>query len=72
MNLTLNAPDVIRPRGEHVFTVDVDNAPRGEKVWMNFAAVDEGILQLTKFKSPDSSVSPSMSEQAVIAWAVKV
>ena len=55
MNLALNAPDVIRPRGEHVFTVDVANAPRGEKVWMNFAAVDEGILQLTKYKSPDAA-----------------
>ena len=55
LNLTLNTPDVIRPRGEHVFTVDVANVPRGENIWMNFAAVDEGILQLTKFKSPDAT-----------------
>ena len=55
LELTINAPEVIRPRKEHVFTVDVKNAPRGENVWMNFAAVDEGILQLTKYKSPDST-----------------
>ncbi|MEP3891834.1 MAG: alpha-2-macroglobulin [Hellea sp.] len=55
LDLTINAPDVIRPRKEHVFTVDVKNAPRGETVWMNFAAVDEGILQLTKYRSPDSA-----------------
>ena len=55
MNLTLDTPEIIRPREEHVFTVNVANAPRGEKVWMNFAAVDEGILQLTKYKSPNST-----------------
>lgn len=55
LDLTINAPDIIRPRQEHVFTVDVENAPRGEKVWIDFAAVDEGILQLTKYKSPDST-----------------
>lgn len=55
LDLAINAPEVIRPRKEHVFTVDVKNAPRGETVWMNFAAVDEGILQLTKYKSPDST-----------------
>lgn len=55
LDLTVNAPEVIRPRKEHVFTVDVKNAPRGESVWMNFAAVDEGILQLTKYRSPDST-----------------
>ena len=55
LELAINAPEVIRPRKPHVFTVDVKNARRGQSVWMNFAAVDEGILQLTKYKSPDSS-----------------
>jgi len=55
LNLTISAPEVIRPRKPHVFTVDVKNAPRGESVWMSFAAVDEGILQLTKYKSPEST-----------------
>ena len=54
LDVTINKPEVIRPRKEHIFTVNVDNAPRGESVWVNFAAVDEGILQLTKFKSPDA------------------
>jgi len=55
MALNINSPEVIRPRGEHVFDVAVTGVPSGEKVWMNFAAVDEGILRLTKYSSPDAS-----------------
>ncbi len=55
LNLDIETPDVIRPRQDHMFTVNVDNAPRGENVWMNFAAVDEGILQITKYNSPDAA-----------------
>ena len=55
LTLDIKTPDVLRPRLEHDFTVSVKNLPRGEKVWMSFAAVDEGILQLTKFKSPDAT-----------------
>ncbi|WP_371398317.1 alpha-2-macroglobulin [Fretibacter rubidus] len=55
LNLSIDTPDLIRPRETHDFTVSVDNAPRGESVYMSFAAVDEGILQLTKYRSPEAA-----------------
>jgi len=51
--LTINAPDVSRPRQERLITVDIEGGPR-EPVFVTLAAVDEGILQLTKFSSPDA------------------
>ncbi|MFT5776968.1 alpha-2-macroglobulin family protein, partial [Hyphomonas sp.] len=51
-SLTIDAPKVARPRGEQVIEVDFGGGPR-EPVFLTLAAVDEGILQLTKFKSPD-------------------
>ncbi|HBH45430.1 MAG TPA: alpha-2-macroglobulin, partial [Hyphomonas atlantica] len=50
--LTLNAPEIARPVGEQVVEVEFDGGPR-EPVFLTLAAVDEGILSLTKFKSPD-------------------
>ncbi|MEO1015544.1 MAG: alpha-2-macroglobulin [Pseudomonadota bacterium] len=50
--LAINAPEVTRPRREQLVTVDVDGGP-GERVYLTLAAVDEGILRLTKFESPD-------------------
>lgn len=44
--------DVVRPGREHMIEVDIEGGPR-ERVFMTLAAVDEGILQLTKFQSPD-------------------
>lgn len=52
-NLTINAPEVTRPRGERLITVDIENGPK-EPVFLTLSAVDEGILQLTKFSSPDA------------------
>lgn len=54
LELDIESQDVLRPRTSHEFIVNVANAPRGDTVWMNFAAVDEGILQITKYKSPDA------------------
>lgn len=51
--LTINAPEVVRPRQERLITIDIDGGPR-EPVFVTLAAVDEGILQLTKFQSPDA------------------
>jgi hypothetical protein len=51
-DMSLNAPDVARPVGEQVIEVEIDNGPR-EPVFLTLAAVDEGILRLTKFQSPD-------------------
>ncbi|NNE57925.1 MAG: alpha-2-macroglobulin family protein [Hellea sp.] len=53
-DLEIETPEVIRPRGEHEFIVNV-NGPNDGKILMNFAAVDEGILQITKYKSPDAT-----------------
>ncbi len=50
--LEINAPEVVRPRREQLITVDIEGGPR-EPVFVTLAAVDEGILRLTKFDSPD-------------------
>jgi uncharacterized protein YfaS (alpha-2-macroglobulin family) len=44
---------IVRPRARLDVPIRVSGAPRGESVRMTLAAVDEGILQLTKFESPD-------------------
>lgn len=51
-SLTLNAPEVARPKSEQVVEVEFEGGPR-EPVYLTLAAVDEGILRLTKFQSPD-------------------
>jgi uncharacterized protein YfaS (alpha-2-macroglobulin family) len=47
------APEVARPRTTLNVPVSVTGAKSGEAVYVTLAAVDEGILQLTKFVSPD-------------------
>jgi len=54
LNLTFETPDKIRPRKVHNIKINATQngkRPSG-KVWVNLAAVDEGILQITKFDSP--------------------
>ena len=51
-DLTISAPDIVRPRQEQLIEVDIENGPR-EPVFLTLAAVDQGILNLTKFESPD-------------------
>ncbi len=51
-SVAIDAPKVARPRGEQVVEVSIADGPR-EPVFLTLAAVDEGILRLTKFKSPD-------------------
>lgn len=53
-NLEIETKDVLRPRQEHEFIVKVGGAS-ARNVMMSFAAVDEGILQITKYKSPDAA-----------------
>ncbi len=50
--VTLDAPDVARPLTNQSVDVRIEGGPK-EQVYLTLAAVDEGILQLTKFKSPD-------------------
>ncbi len=44
---------VVRPRGRLEVPIQVSNAPGGERVRVAIAAVDEGILGLTNFQSPN-------------------
>lgn len=50
--VTLDTPDVARPRTDQTVDVRIEGGPK-EQVYLTLAAVDEGILQLTKFRSPD-------------------
>nr|WP_070959982.1 alpha-2-macroglobulin [Hyphomonas sp. Mor2] len=51
-NVEIEAPELIRPGREQTITVAVNGGPR-EKAFVTLAAVDEGILRLTKFSSPN-------------------
>ncbi|MBB5518597.1 alpha-2-macroglobulin family protein [Amphiplicatus metriothermophilus] len=51
--VTLDAPEKIRPRQKLDLPVRIAGAQRGEQVMLTLTAVDEGILRLTKFGSPD-------------------
>lgn len=53
LTVELGAPEVIRPRGRVEVPVRVVAAGPLEEAWLTLAAVDEGILQLTDFVSPN-------------------
>jgi len=53
MDVALGAPELVRPRQKVTMPVKIDGVARGEDVMLTVAAVDEGILRLTKFASPD-------------------
>jgi uncharacterized protein YfaS (alpha-2-macroglobulin family) len=53
LSVAIGAPPVARPRGKLAVPVTVTGAHAGEPVYVTLAAVDEGILQLTRFASPD-------------------
>ncbi len=48
----IEAKDVVRPRTKVDVPVTIVNAKPGEAIRLTLAAVDEGILQLTDYKSP--------------------
>ena len=52
LEVSLDLPEMIRPRQKLDLPVKIDGVPSGGEVFMTIAAVDEGILRLTKFKSP--------------------
>ncbi len=52
LQVTIGTPERVRPRAAMVAPVRVANAGGGE-VFVTLAAIDEGILQLTKFRTPD-------------------
>ncbi|MAI89951.1 alpha-2-macroglobulin [Ponticaulis sp.] len=51
-DVSFDVPDLVRPRTEQTIGVTLENGPR-EPIFMTVAAVDEGILQLTRFQTPD-------------------
>ena len=52
LEVELGAPELLRPRGELTLPVRIEGAA-GERANLTIAAVDEGILRLTKHASPD-------------------
>ncbi|MEQ1931717.1 MAG: alpha-2-macroglobulin, partial [Parvularculaceae bacterium] len=53
LTVDVGVDQLVRPRQNVVMPVKIGGAGRGEKVMLTLAAVDEGILRLTKFASPD-------------------
>ena len=53
LDVSLDLPKVALPRQSFTTTVKLDNAKAGDKAYIAVAAVDLGILNLTKFKTPD-------------------
>lgn len=53
LQVSLDAPKLLRPRQKISLPVKIAGAKGGEAVRVTLAAVDEGILRLTKFVSPD-------------------
>ena len=53
LDVSFDAPDVLRPRQKLDLPVTIKGAESGASVRLTLAAVDEGILRLTKFASPD-------------------
>jgi len=52
LNVFLGTPERVRPRGRVNVPVRITGLRGGEEAFVTVAAVDEGILQLTDFKSP--------------------
>lgn len=53
LDLRLEAPEASAPRARLPVTLKVAGLSPGETAWATVAAVDEGILNLTAFRSPD-------------------
>ncbi len=54
LNVSIDAPEVTRPRQIQNVTVNIDGMKDGQN-YLTLAAVDEGILRITKFDSPDAA-----------------
>ncbi len=53
LEVTVNAPEQVRPRQVLQVPVAVKGAESGSEIRLTLAAVDEGVLQLTNFVSPN-------------------
>lgn len=54
LDISMATPEVVRPRETFDLDVAIDGIEPGEQAFMTVAAVDEGILLLTRFQSPDA------------------
>ncbi|MEZ5670557.1 MAG: alpha-2-macroglobulin [Alphaproteobacteria bacterium] len=54
LTVTMETPDVVRPRGTFDLDMQIAGLDQGEQAFLTLAAVDEGILLLTRFESPDA------------------
>ncbi|GGX59097.1 alpha-2-macroglobulin [Litorimonas cladophorae] len=54
LELAINTPDRVSPRTNLQIPIELSGASAQETAWISLAAVDEGILALTKFQSPDA------------------
>ncbi|MEO5335698.1 MAG: alpha-2-macroglobulin family protein [Magnetospirillum sp. WYHS-4] len=53
LTVDLGAPEKMAPRRSLDLAIKIGGIPSGETAFMTVAAVDEGILQLTRFRTPD-------------------
>lgn len=53
LSLTMELPETVRPRQKIEVPISIDGIDPGAHAFLTLAAVDEGILQLTEYKSPD-------------------
>ena len=53
LSVSMDAPETIRPREQMVVPIKVDGLKAGEEAYVTVALVDEGILNLTGYKTPD-------------------
>ena len=54
LDVKLDVPDRVKPRSTLNIPVEISGHSLAKKAWVSLAAVDEGILALTDFKSPDA------------------
>ncbi|MBK5970603.1 MULTISPECIES: alpha-2-macroglobulin family protein [Thiorhodovibrio] len=52
LDVKIDAPAQVAPRGPLPIGLEIANLPAGETAYLTVAAVDEGILNLTDFKTP--------------------
>ncbi|MBW8728959.1 MAG: alpha-2-macroglobulin family protein [Inquilinus limosus] len=53
LGVSIDAPAEIKPNQRLDLPLTVTGVPQGQSAWVTLAAVDEGILLLTDFQSPD-------------------
>jgi uncharacterized protein YfaS (alpha-2-macroglobulin family) len=57
LSVSFGTPEKVLPRGTMDVPLKVDGAKSDDPVYVTLAAVDEGILQLTRFRTPDPAAA---------------